>query len=182
MDIYKKFDRNQLKTKTLQMWFSGILNQIYRASDKKYNISEIIFSYKTICRRDVDPEYVLDYEKNSRYGTGPSCEDQFFCVYFKRIKVMPVAYAFISDFYNRLTNHLISWAFQGQNAEGEWVTLDESHAEDSLKEPGSLFLGHVRADQFYTNFRILQTGPSHSGFFSFNLTAFEIHVLVQPRF
>jgi hypothetical protein len=87
----------------------------------------------------------------------------------------PVAYALRSDHYTSGTNHLKTFAFQGRIGRGEWQTLDERVQIPDLKKAGSHFLAFVDTDQFFSEFRVLQTGPSHSNYLSFNLAAFEIH-------
>jgi hypothetical protein len=161
----------------LKSCFEGILRTIWIHSDKKYNTAEIKLNFKTLCpSEDSHWTFVLDYNDKRRYGTGPSVSGQFFGVKFHRISVLPVAYALRSDFYADHTNHLRSWVFQGRNKEDEaWTTLDERVKEGGLVKAGSFLLSFVETQQFFTEFRVLQTGPSHTNYLSFNLAGFEIH-------
>jgi hypothetical protein len=172
----------------LDACFHGILRHIFVSSDCRYNTGEIQLSAKTQCsaKNDADVAYVLDYKTEQRYGTGPSTVDQFLGVKFHRMVVRPVAYAIRSDWCQNGTNRLRSWAFQARIASGKdiperesWLTLDESLRSEELLKPGAHFLGFVTTENYYSEFRILQTGPSESNFLSFNLSAFEIHGCVR---
>jgi hypothetical protein len=166
-----------LNASDLQTCFEGILRTIWLSSDKKYNTSEIELKCKTVCRADdTDATFVLDNENQLRYGTGPSMAGQYLAVRFRRIRVLPIAYALRSQHNPDSMNQLRSWAFQAKNAgEDTWTTLDERFKEERLKKPGSFIIAFVETKQYFTEFRVLQTGPSHTNYLSFNLGAFEIH-------
>lgn len=173
----------KLMTRTVEACFDGILRYIWLCSGRLYNLGEIVIFYKTIAQRtDSDPAHILDYESESRYGTGPSVHDQFIGVRFMRIEVLPIAYAIRSDFCDKKTHHLCSFAFQGrESSNSQWVTLDEQRWINNLVPAKSHFLGFVDTDQYFREFRILQTGPSHSNFLSFNISALEIHGFIRER-
>jgi hypothetical protein len=166
----------------LQACFDGILHTIWINSDKKYNVREIEFKHKTLCpSEDSHPTFVLDYEDRRRYGTGPSTSGQYFGVEFRRIRVRPVAYALRTDLNPDGTNHLRSWVFQGKNAnEKNWTTLDERLKDGSLMKAGAFVIGFVETRKYFTEFRVMQTGPSHMNSLSFNLSGFEIHGHTTP--
>jgi hypothetical protein len=161
----------------LHTCFDGILRTIWINCDKKYNAAEIEFKYKTLCpSEDSDPTFVLDYEDHRRYGTGPSMAGQYFAVQFLRIRVLPIAYSLRTDLNPDGTNHLRSWVFQAKNTnEKTWTTLDERVKEGCLTKPGGFVLLFVHTKKDFNEFRVLQIGPSHMNYLSFNLAGFEIH-------
>lgn len=183
IDVYPEPDISILKTRELDACFNGILRALWLNSGCMYNRQEMTFFYKSVCdRRTTDPANVLDYESEARYGTGPSMADQHIGVMFHRIAVRPVAYAIRSDCLDKSTNHLRSFCFQAKTAEmDEWDTLDERLRIPDLSKARAHFLEFVDADMFYTQFRLLQTGPSHANFLSFNIAGFEIHGYVEER-
>jgi hypothetical protein len=95
------------------------------------------------------------------------------------MRVLPCAYALRSDHYKENTNHLRTFVFQARGDGAEWTTLDERVKIPSLVQPGSHFLAFVDTKEYFNEFRVLQTGPSHSNFLSFNLSGIEIHGLVE---
>jgi hypothetical protein len=168
----------------VRVCFDGILRRIWMNSGQKYNIAEMTLTYQTSINNDnSNPAFVFNYETPLRYSTGPSMRGQFFGVRFQRIRVLPLAYALRSDFASKRTNNLRSWVFQarGQNntSDDSWVTLDEQARVSNLSQPKAHILAFVETDSFFREFRVLQTGPSHSNFLSFNLSGFEIHGYVQ---
>lgn len=183
MTVYPIPDIRLLKTRDLDACFNGILRAIWEASGCMYNTQQITFFYKSVCdRRTTDPANVLNYESEARYGTGPSMAGQHLGVMFHQIQIRPIAYAIRSDFLEKSTNHLKSFAFQAKtDTMTEWDTLDERVRITDLCKARSHFLEFVEADMYYTQFRILQTGPSHANFLSFNIAGFEIHGEVLPR-
>jgi hypothetical protein len=173
-------DLDRLKTKDLDACFDGIVRCIFLQSGRMWNTGEVEFSFLTRRQNaDSHPSFVFDYETKKRYGTGPSTVGQFFAIRFCRMRVLPCAYALRSDHYGEGTNHLRTFVFQARLDGAEWTTLDERVKIGSLIPPGSHFLAFVDTDQYFNEFRILQTGPSHSNFLSFNLSGMEIHGLVE---
>jgi hypothetical protein len=165
--------------------FQGVINHIWKSSQFCHNAGEIDFAYASICdASDCDPTFIYDYSSRQRFGTGPSRPDQFFAVRFRRMAVCPVAYALLSDFSIRGSNHLRCWVFEAREDDNiPWIALDERRLDPSLSGPGMHVLFPValaaRDPQWFREFRVRQTGPSSSGFLSFNLSGFEIHGAVQ---
>jgi hypothetical protein len=71
--------------------------------------------------------------------------------------------------------------FQAKNDNERWITLDERVRDGALLKPGSFMIAFVETNQFFTEFRVLQTGPSHMNYLSFNLSGFEIHGWTERR-
>ena len=182
-DDLEEPDMEALASNDLDACFNGILRHIWCASGEVYNTEEISIFYRTRSQRpDTDPGYILDYTSDSRYGTGPSLKGQFIGVTFHRIEVLPVAYAIRSDFMDKNTHHLRSFAFQARaSPSSAWITLDEQVKINDLIPAKSHFLGFVDTDEYFCEFRILQTGPSHTNYLSFNIAGLEIHGLVRRR-
>jgi hypothetical protein len=173
-------DLDLLKTHELDICFNGILRYIFLQSGRKWNTGELDFSFLTRCQKiDAHPSFVLDYETEERYGTGPSTANQYFAIKFRRMMILPCAYALRSDHYKEGTNRLRTFVFQARQDGRDWTTLDERVKIPSLTQPGSHFLAFVDTDEYFSEFRVLQTGPSHSNFLSFNLSGMEIHGLVE---
>ena len=177
----------QMPNETRTELFSGILHTITEQSDYKYNKSEITIFFRTqTTNTDSDPANILFYDDTSRhrYGTGPSWKDQYLGVQFHRIEVMPCCYALCSDGFapSAHSNRLRSFAFQGRKKNQPWETLDERLNIRALDGPKSCFFSFVDTDQYYFEFRIIQTGPSNNNNLSFDLAGFEIHgkVRFQP--
>jgi hypothetical protein len=170
-------DINQLDSESLDGEFSGIIHHIWVSSGRRYNPGEIAFTYLSLFpHADSDPSYIFDYAARNRYGTGPSQRGQFFGVCFQRMDVCPLAYAIKTDYVDGATNHLRSWAFQARrNTQSDWITLDEHQSTTSLCRMNAHIINYVHTQDWYRHFRILQTGVSHRGFLSFNLSGFEIH-------
>jgi hypothetical protein len=162
-------------TSNLQACFDGILRTIWINSERKYNSAEIEFTSKT-ATDDAHPSFVLDYEDPRGYRTELNARDQYLGVQFRRVSVCPVAYAIRTAITPASTNHLRSWVFQAKNTnEGTWTTLDERMNEETLSRPGAFTIAFVEARRYFTEFRVLQTAPSHANDLSFTLAAFEIH-------
>jgi hypothetical protein len=179
-DGYPEPDLDRLSDGSLHACFSGILRHIFMRTGKQYNTTELQLSWKTqSASPDANPAFALDYETQERYGTGPSTSDQFFAVRFRQMTVLPVAYAIRSDHFPQPTNRLRSWAFQAREPNGMWITLDEHEQAQELMKPGSYLLAFVETDTYFTEFRILQTGPSRAHFLSFNICGIEIHGFIK---
>ena len=188
---YKSLGRGeglrQMSDEVRKKLFSGILHTITQESDNKYNETEITIFYRTLSN-ETDPANILFYDDvdvdgppRHRYGTGPSSSGQYLGIQFNRIEVMPCCYALRSDGFPPTfhTNRLRSFAFQGRKRNQQWETLDERLNIRTLDGPKSCFFSFVDTDQYYTEFRILQTGPSNSNNLSFDLAGFEIHGRVE---
>ncbi|OHT13101.1 hypothetical protein TRFO_16853 [Tritrichomonas foetus] len=173
--------------------FSGILNFIYQNSEKKTNLNEFRFLYRSM-RPGCFFAFTLDYNSPFYYHTEIprktrrstdknntltnnyiNADNEYFGVEFKRIEVHPHAYSLRSGD-EKLANFLISFVFQGRTRNDvKWVTLDEQCNTAKIAHGSAFSIFFVDTDQFFTQFRVLQTGKALSGNFSFCLSGFDIH-------
>ena len=172
------------KTPNLKVLFSGIFRTILLASDSAYNKGEMTLFYGSKESEGSDPVNILFYDTESRFVAGWNSIKPYLGVTFNRLLVRPCGYAIRSDWHdsrNRESHHLKTFVFQGRKFQYDWVTLDEQVNIPTLQCEKSHFFAFVDTAEYYSEFRILQTGVSHNGDFMFSISAFEIHGDVKKR-
>jgi hypothetical protein len=158
--------------------FHGIIRYIYINSNRMYNNNEILLEYRDLAPNS-DPANIFDFQSSDLFqsGVGP---DQFLKVTFRRILVRPCAYAIRAGPQIRRSPHLISFIFQGfDRARSRWVTLDERHNIFEIVPGFAARICYIDTDQFFSQFRIMQTHTSNLGSPEFAISGFEIHGTVK---
>jgi len=135
------------------------------------DMRQVVVRYSSIMHDSAPAEKLLSPE-TLRIVTKPDPKSWFSFDFGSR-KIRPTAYM-VRHYLSWDTEALRNWNFEASNDGMEWKVIREHRGDVSLKKKGQEFVFPVQCNEFYSSFRLYQTGPNSNRHHYLAISGFDI--------